>query len=134
MLVGWNEESVLSRMAGGAPLLPLPFYLCRLTQCLRVGGWVGAFSVGFVATAGVIGGIWPSAGIAVKAVATSELRGGRTHAHTCTHTCNMFRTHTYTPAGVVSNLPMHVPCTHTQTNDNTHTHTCIASKLWRYAI
>lgn len=41
------------------------------------GNW--SLSVGFVATARVIAGIWPLAGIAVKAVTTSELRSMSAH-------------------------------------------------------
>lgn len=69
----------------------------RLTQCLRLvegrgWGWlptgrVEAFSAaGFVATVQVITAIWPSAGIAVKAVTTSELRAVHIHAGTHAHT------------------------------------------------
>lgn len=99
--------------------------LHRLAQCL--GGKLEP-SAGFVATAGVITGIWPLAGIAVKAVTTSELRSMSTHiqyvrAHTNTHTTHI-NTHTqeYMP------MHMHIHIQYT-TNENMRTHTRHANTI-----
>lgn len=98
-------------------LCPPPTSSSASTDWPSVWGGNWSLSVGFVATAGVIAGIWPLAGIAVKAVTTSELR-----SMPCTHTV---RAHTDRNTHTGSSmLSPHQYSTHTQTNENMHTQTC----------
>lgn len=86
MLVGQNEESALWKLAWGCP----PPALVQ-----QLGGQNWGLSVGFVVTAGVIAWIWPLAGIAVKAVSTTEL-GSMLPTHSRAQMC----VRTYTHAGL----------------------------------
>lgn len=91
------------------------------------GNW--SLSVGFVATAGVIAGIWPLAGIAVKAVTTCELRIMPAHIQ-YVHTQTGARYHTHRQECVQSPTNTHkqmITCTNTQAHTKLHT-------MWRYAI